>query len=110
MFAYAKKKTQISCAVTAQLISAFVFASQIEPSILFLHPVFKLLPLFCDCADQFLSDLVGNLEDWFSRVVGLQVPVDRVCTFCFEKLSMALKREKKTFSVLQNNTRGLSLY
>ena len=25
-FAYAKTKTQISCAVTAQLISAFVFA------------------------------------------------------------------------------------
>ena len=28
-FAYAKTKTQISCAVTAQLISAFVFATRI---------------------------------------------------------------------------------
>ena len=27
VFAYAKPKTQISCAVTAQLISAFVFAT-----------------------------------------------------------------------------------
>ena len=29
VFAYAKTKAQISCAVTAQLISAFVFATQI---------------------------------------------------------------------------------
>ena len=29
IFAYAKTKPQISCAVTAQLISAFVFATQI---------------------------------------------------------------------------------
>ena len=33
-FAYAKTKTQISCAVTAQLISAFVFAARI---VQFLH-------------------------------------------------------------------------
>ena len=31
--AYAKTKTQISCAVTAQLISAFVFATRIVQSL-----------------------------------------------------------------------------
>ena len=35
IFAYAKIKVQISCAVTAQ-ISAFVFATQIEQSLLYL--------------------------------------------------------------------------
>ena len=36
--ACAKTKTQISCAVTAQLISAFVFASQIVQSLFCLNP------------------------------------------------------------------------
>ena len=37
-FAYAKTKTQISFAVTAKLISAFVFATRIVQSLYFLHP------------------------------------------------------------------------
>ena len=40
-FAYAKTKTQISYAVTAQLISAFVFATQIAQSLFFLNPKFQ---------------------------------------------------------------------
>ena len=40
-FAYAKTKTQISCAVTAQLISAFVFAKQIVQLLLYLYPKFQ---------------------------------------------------------------------
>ena len=42
-FAFAKTKTQISCAVTAQLISAFIFAKQIVQSIFmyFLNPEFQ---------------------------------------------------------------------
>ena len=40
-FAYAKTKAQISCAVTAQLISAFVFATRIVQSLLFLNPKFQ---------------------------------------------------------------------
>ena len=36
-----RKKTQISCAVTAQLISAFVFASQIVQSLYLLNPKFQ---------------------------------------------------------------------
>ena len=39
-FAYAKTKTQISFAVTAKLISAFVFATRIVQSLYFLNPKF----------------------------------------------------------------------
>ena len=53
--AYAKTKAQISCAVTAiscavtaQLISAFVFATRIGQSLFFLHPKFGASSLlFC---------------------------------------------------------------
>ena len=48
LVAYAKTKTQISCAVTAQLISAFVFATKIAQSLYFLSPKFP----------GFVSDMV----------------------------------------------------
>ena len=41
IFAYAKTKTQISFAVTAKLISAFVFATQIVQSLYFLNTKFQ---------------------------------------------------------------------
>ena len=41
IFAYAKTKTQISCAVTAQLISVFVFATRIVQSLFFVNPKFQ---------------------------------------------------------------------
>ena len=40
-YAYLQTKTQISCAVTAQLISVFVFATQIVKCLSFLHPKFQ---------------------------------------------------------------------
>ena len=40
-FAYAKTKPQIRCAVTALLISAFVFATSIVQSLFFLNPKFQ---------------------------------------------------------------------
>ena len=40
-FAYAKLKTQISFAVTAKLISAFVFAIRIVQSLYYLNPIFQ---------------------------------------------------------------------
>ena len=40
-FACAKTKTQVSCAVTAQLISAFVFATWIIKFLFFLNPKFQ---------------------------------------------------------------------
>ena len=44
IFAYAKTKAQISFSVTAKLISAFVFATQIVQS-LFLNPKFQAFSL-----------------------------------------------------------------
>ena len=41
LFAYAKTKAQISFAVTAKLISAFVFAKRIVQSLYFLNPKFQ---------------------------------------------------------------------
>ena len=66
-FAYAKTKTQISFAVTAKLISAFVFATRIVQSLFFLSPKFQRLAIFCGCTARFVSDLVGNPEDRFSH-------------------------------------------
>ena len=40
-FTYAKTKTQISFAVTAKLISAFVFATRIVQSLYFINPKFQ---------------------------------------------------------------------
>ena len=63
VFAYAKTKAHISCAVTAQLISAFVFGTQIVQSLYFLKP----LANFCGCTARFVSDLVENPEYNFLR-------------------------------------------
>ena len=41
IFAYAKTKTQISFAVTAKLISAFVFATWIVQSLFYFYPKFQ---------------------------------------------------------------------
>ena len=41
IFAYAETKAQISCAVTAQLISAFIFTSWIVQFLFLLHPKFQ---------------------------------------------------------------------
>ena len=54
---------------TAQLISAFVFATLIVKSLFHSYiQNFKLLACYCDCIGQFVSDLVGNPEDLLSRV------------------------------------------
>ena len=42
VFAYAKTKTQISFAVTAKLISAFVFATRIVQFLFYLNPKFQV--------------------------------------------------------------------
>ena len=67
LFAYAKTKTQISCAVTAQLISAFVFASQIVHFLYYLNPKFQASSHIQWQHSPFVSDLVGNPEDLFSH-------------------------------------------
>ena len=67
-FAYAKTKTQIGCTVTVQLISVFVFTTQVGKSLLFLNPKFQIdkpLSIFCNYTAWFKLDLVGNLTTRF---------------------------------------------
>ena len=70
-FAYAKTKVQISCAVTAQPISVFVFATQYNSSSTYMQN-FKFLAFFCDWTAQIVSDLVGNANSHFSRFTTLK--------------------------------------
>ena len=61
---------QISCAVTAQLISILVFATQIVQSTNASSSEIqnlKLLACFCDCTGQFVLDLVGNQDNCLSH-------------------------------------------
>ena len=92
-----KTKTQINFAVTAKLISAFVFATQthVVQSVCFLNPKSHvsshLLWLY---SPVFMSDLVGNPEDRFSHneahlICMLHVLVK---THLFLKTSTGIKR------------------
>ena len=74
--AYAKTKAQISCAVTAQLISTFVYATWIVQSLFFLNPKFKLLVIFFSCTGRFALDLVGNPKD---RIATHLFHIDFIC-------------------------------
>ena len=65
-FAYAKPMVQISCAVAMQLISAFVFTTQIVQSLYFLIAKYQDFSHLLWLYSQFVADLVGNLEDRFS--------------------------------------------
>ena len=55
-------------AVTAQLICTFVFAARIVQFF-----SFKLLAFLCDCTDWFVSDLIRNPEEWFSRIAAAHI-------------------------------------
>ena len=58
-----KPKAQISCAVTAQLISAFVFATRIIQCLFYLISEVQA----SDCTDRFVPDLVGSPDCLFSH-------------------------------------------
>ena len=58
-----KIKTQISCALTAKLISSFVFTTETVQSFNFLNPKFQA----CGCTARIVSDLARNREDRFSH-------------------------------------------
>ena len=70
IFAYAKTMVQISCAVNAQVISVFVFATQIAQFLLYmyLHPKFQASSLFLRLYRSVCVGRGRNPEDWFSRV------------------------------------------
>ena len=55
-----ENKGQISYAITAQLISVFVFATQIVQFLFYLNRNFKHLACFCELKGWFVSDLVGT--------------------------------------------------
>ena len=89
-FAYAKTKTQISCAVTAQLISAFVFAIQIVQSLYYLNLKFQasshllwLLSLVCVGPGWKPEDLFSHNEAHLpSQSVMFVAAVDSVSAPC----------------------------
>ena len=62
--------------VTAKLVSAFVFATQYNPSTSLIQN-FKLLAIFCGCTALFVSDLMENPEDRFLRDAAHIVPSKR---------------------------------
>ena len=66
-FAYAKTKTQISFAVTAKLISAFVFATQIVQSLYFLKLKFQASSHLLWLYSTVCVRPGGNPEDRFSQ-------------------------------------------
>ena len=54
----------------AQVISVFVFPTRIVQFFFYCIRNYSHLAFFCYCTGQFVSDLVGNPEDWFSHVAG----------------------------------------
>ena len=84
--ANAKTKRQVSFAVTAHLIIAFIFATQIEQFLYFLNPTVPLLSKstisFCACTGQFVSDLFGNHIVCFlmTRLICFRITSVVLCT------------------------------
>ena len=62
---YAKPKAQISCAVTAQLISTVVFVTLILQFLSYLIPKFKDNPASVAVQSGLCQDLVRNPDCWF---------------------------------------------
>ena len=65
--AYAKTKTQISFAVTAKLISAFVFATRIVQFLLYLNPKFQASSSFLCLYRPVCVGPVRKPHCWFSH-------------------------------------------
>ena len=65
--AYAKTKTQISFAVTAKLISAFVFATQIVQFLFYLNPEFQDSSSFLCMYSPVCVGPVRKPHCWFSH-------------------------------------------
>ena len=52
----------------AQMISAFYFATRIIKLLFYLNPKVQASSLVYDCTAWFMSDLVENTDDRFSRI------------------------------------------
>ena len=104
-FAYAKTKTQISFAVTAKLISAFVFATRIVQSLYFLNTKFQdSSHLVWSCSLVCVGPVVGNPEDRFSHNVAQMVFTKRKRPLSFDSITEARFQVKET-----NTYRTMSL-
>ena len=68
-FAYAKTKAQISFAVTAKLISAFVFATRIVQFLFYLNPKFQACSSFLCLYSPVCVGPVRKPHCWFSHEV-----------------------------------------
>ena len=73
LYAYAKTKTQISCMVTAQLITDQCLRFCYKDSTISQLP--KPLTIFCGPTVGFVSDLVGNPADRFSLGTAHTIPL-----------------------------------
>ena len=67
--AYAKTKTQMSFAVTAKLISAFVFATRIVQFLFYFNPKFQASSSFLCLYRSFCVGPVRKPHCWFSHEV-----------------------------------------
>ena len=76
--AYAKTKTQISFAVTAKLISAFVFASRIVQLLFYLSPKFQDSSSFLCLYRPVCVGPVRKPHCWFSH----QAAHLTICIYC----------------------------
>ena len=107
IFAYAKTKVQLSFAVTAKMISAFVFATRIVQFLFFLNR--KVQALFCACTARFVSDLVGNSNCWFSHAMNHMVlQKSELHTFLNRTVcSRKIKDSLETFTKRQTALKGI---
>ena len=96
IFAYAKTKTQISFAVTAKLISVFVFTTRIVHSLSFLNTKFQASRHFVRLRSLICVDLVGNPEDRFSDVAAQL----RYWNLVSDPQNLAKEPEKNTVTVV----------
>ena len=94
LFAYAKTKTQISFAVSAKLISAFVFATWIIKSLFFLDPKFQassylLWPYSLVCVGPGLKPRRPVFSQRGSNKNGC-ITTSRIWVFCPIKIQISL--------------------
>ena len=87
-FCINKNKGAYQLYSTAQLIRAFVFSTEI----VFCIPNFKPLAIFCSCTAWFVSDLVRNPKDRFSRdKAHLNCITRKTCHWGFQHITRDLK-------------------
>ena len=90
-FCICKTKRRISFAVTAKLISAFVFTTRLVQPLYFLNPKFQASSNLLWLYSRPVWDLVENPKDWFScfaahsfheeltKIISIEQCHERIC-------------------------------